>query len=133
MAQYSTNQLEKFLGRWRSAKRKTMTYPMILQEMLENWAYTRDLAYRAACHRKRKFLSKLRSVSIEGAALSTESAPFYRMAGFLGIPIPSAFYRKRKFLESAEHIYMHLYKYIMKINTYMHDNKFIAQSGLLPK
>ena len=37
------------------------------------------------------------ALSIEGAALSIESAPFYRMAG-----IP----RKRKFLESAEHIYM---------------------------
>ena len=36
-----------------------------------------------------------------GAALSTESAPFYRMARFLGIP------RKRRFLKSAEHIYMY--------------------------
>ena len=32
-------------------------------------------------------------------ALSTESAPFYRMAHILGIP------RKRRFLKSAEHIY----------------------------
>ena len=31
--------------------------------------------------------------------LSTESAPFYRMARFLGIP------RKRRFLKSAEHIH----------------------------
>ena len=37
-----------------------------------------------------------------GAALSIESAPFYRMARFLGIP------RKRRFLKSAEHIY-HMY------------------------
>ena len=28
----SSNQLEKFLGRWRSAKRETVAYPMILQE-----------------------------------------------------------------------------------------------------
>ena len=47
------------------------------------------------------------ALSIEGPALSIESAPFYRMAGFLGIPGKcSAFYRKRKFLESAEHVYI---------------------------
>ena len=39
------------------------------------------------------------ALSIESAGLSIESAPFYRIAGFLEIP------RKRKFLESAEHIY----------------------------
>ena len=38
--------------------------------------------------------------------LSTESAPFYRMARFLGIPRKrSAFCRKRRFLKSTEHIY----------------------------
>ena len=37
--------------------------------------------------------------------LSLKSAPFYRTAGFLGIPGKcSAFYRKHKFLESTEHI-----------------------------
>ena len=41
-----------------------------------------------------------------GAALSIESAPFYRTARFLGIPRKcSAFCRKRRFLKSAEHIY----------------------------
>ena len=41
-----------------------------------------------------------------GAALPIESAPFYRMAHFLGIPRKrSAFCRKRIFLKSAEHIY----------------------------
>ena len=46
------------------------------------------------------------ALSIEGAALSIESLPFYRMAGFLGISRKyNTFYRKRKFLESAEHIY----------------------------
>ena len=45
-----------------------------------------------------------------GAALSIESAPFYRMARFLGIPRKrSAFCRKRRFLKSAEHIYICLY------------------------
>ena len=40
-----------------------------------------------------------------GAALSIESAPFYRMARLLGIPRKrSAFCRKRRFLKSAEHI-----------------------------
>ena len=42
-----------------------------------------------------------------GAALSIESSPFYRMARFLGIPRKrSAFCRKRRFLKSAEHIYI---------------------------
>ena len=46
------------------------------------------------------------ALSTESAALSIESPPIYRMAGFLGIARKrSAFYRKRKFLESAEHIY----------------------------
>ena len=50
-------------------------------------------------HRKRKFFALLwTTLSIESAGLSIEIAPFYRMAGFLGIP------RKRKFLESVEHI-----------------------------
>ena len=39
-----------------------------------------------------------------GAALSTKSAPFYRMARFLGIP------RKRIFLKSSEHIYVYIYR-----------------------
>ena len=46
--------------------------------------------------------------SVSHGALSTESAPFYRMARFLGIPKKrSAFCRKRRFLKSAEHIYMY--------------------------
>ena len=46
------------------------------------------------------------ALSIESAGLSIESVPFYRMVGFLGIPGKrSAFYRKHKFLESAEHIH----------------------------
>ena len=45
------------------------------------------------------------ALSIEGTELSIESALFYRMAGFLGIHRKrNAFYRKRKFLESAEQI-----------------------------
>ena len=49
------------------------------------------------------------ALSIESAGLSIESVPFYRMAGFLGIPRKrSAFYRKCKFLENAEHIHVHL-------------------------
>ena len=46
------------------------------------------------------------ALSIESAGLSIENAPFYRMAGFLGISRKrTAFYRKCKFLESAEHIH----------------------------
>ena len=38
--------------------------------------------------------------------ISIESSPIYRMAGFLGIARKRCtFYRKRKFLESAEHIH----------------------------
>ena len=37
------------------------------------------------------------------------STPFYRISCFLGIPrLHNAFYRKRKFLEGAEHIYIHV-------------------------
>ena len=54
-------------------------------------------------------------LSIEGAALSIETTPFYRMAGFLGIPRKrSAFYRKHKFLESAEHIHDYSYSHACK-------------------
>ena len=50
-----------------------------------------------------------------GAALSIESAPFYRMARFLGIPRKrSAFCRKRRFLKSAEHIYIYIYIYMLR-------------------
>ena len=46
------------------------------------------------------------ALSTESAALSIESPPIYRMTGFLGITRKrNAFYRKRKFLESAEHIH----------------------------
>ena len=46
-----------------------------------------------------------REESLESAVLSVESAPFYRMARFLGIPRKScAFCGKRRFLKSAEHI-----------------------------
>ena len=55
----------------------------------------------------RKFLRILWTThSIECVAHSIECAPFYRMAGILGIPrMRNAFYRMRKFLECAEHIY----------------------------
>ena len=46
------------------------------------------------------------ALSTDSVALSVESASFYRMARFLGIPRRrSAFCRKRIFLKSAEHIY----------------------------
>ena len=44
-----------------------------------------------------------------GAALSIESAPFYRKARFLGIPRKcSTFHRKRRFLKNAEHIHTYI-------------------------
>ena len=68
------------------------------RKMTENRAYTRDPLAIESANSLRFF-----------AALSIESAPFYRMAGFLGIPRKrsafSAFYRKRKFLESAEQMF----------------------------
>ena len=56
----------------------------------------------------RKFLRILWTThSIECVAHSIECAPFYRMAGILGIPrMRNAFYRMRKFLECAEHIHV---------------------------
>ena len=50
--------------------------------------------------------------------LAIESVPFYTMAGFLGIPRKrSTFYRKHKFLESAEHIFI----YNRPIRRYLSD------------
>ena len=44
-------------------------------------------------------LCRVALCSVSHGSLSTESAPFYRMAWFLEIP------RKRRFLKSAEYIY----------------------------
>ena len=50
-------------------------------------------------------LCRVSMCSVPHGALSTESAPFYRMACFLGIPRKrSTFCRKRRFLKIAEHI-----------------------------
>ena len=83
----SSNQLEKFLGRWRSAKGETVAYPIILQEN----ARKPGVHPRSCISLAIESANSLRTtLSIEGAALSIESAPFYRMAGFLGIPRKAA-------------------------------------------
>ena len=56
-------------------------------------------------------------------ARSTESMPFYRMSRFLGIHRShNVFYRKRKFLEGAEHIHTCCFveKYNLRIHIYMY-------------
>ena len=50
------------------------------------------------------------ALSTDNVALSVESASFYRMARFLGIPRRR--YRKRIFLKSAEHIHTCMHKYM---------------------
>ena len=80
---------------------------MILQENARKPGVHPKSCIPLAIENATKFLA----LFVEGAALTIESAPFYRMAGFLGIPRKrstfyrkrSAFYRKRKFIESAEH------------------------------
>ena len=83
----SSNQLEKFLGHWHSAKSGKERNGGLFDDtagkcMKFKTGRTPEILHTvAACHRKRKFLA----LSIEGAALSIQSTPFYRLAGFLGI------------------------------------------------
>ena len=58
-----------------------------MEKPAQNLAYTWDLAYRLPYWESANSLRFLwTALSIECAELSIESAPFYRMAGFLGIP-----------------------------------------------
>ena len=66
-------------------------------------------------------MSKLLALSVdyECVGLSIERPPFYRMARILGIPRKrNAFYRMRKFLECAEHIYTEWKRKKKKLRVY---------------
>ena len=93
----SANQLEKFLGRWHSAKIDTVAYLMTLQENARKLGVLPRSCIPLAIESADSLRFLWTTLSIEGAALYIESALFYRMAGFLEIP------RKRKSLESTEH------------------------------
>ena len=122
----SSNQLEKFLGHWHSAKRETVAYSMILQENARKPGVHPRSCVPLAIESANSLRFLWTALSIEGAVLSIEIAPFYRMV-YLFIYLNSLWNVIAHFTPPT----FRIYKYCKSsLKASLPDESFFSEAGM---